>query len=234
MNASGLVGLLTLGMASLAAAQVPLHQEPRHRVVFENAQFRILDVNVPPGDTTLDHLHDHDIVTVSMNSGTPTRIQSPGQPLGQARPGRPPGNAAVAEYFGKPDSHRVENVGPIPYQLFAVENRRGGDWSKGTALSAAATTMSNESRAFRVYDVRLVREISQTSHLHAVPTVAVLISGKAMSEGAEAKAGVGPAAPVGLKQLDQPGQWVLIPQGESHHLVRLSNADVYIVEVEIR
>jgi quercetin dioxygenase-like cupin family protein len=234
MNASVWVGLLTFGLASLAAAQVPLSQEPRHRMAFENAQFRVIDVNVPPGDITLDHLHDFDIVTVSMNSGAVTRLQSPGKPWDQPRPSRAPGNAIIAEYVGKPASHRVENIGTIPYQLFAVENRRNGGWSTGAPLSAAATTLSTESRAFRVYDVRLGRDRSQTSHVHAVPTVAVLIGGKAMSEGSEGKAGANPSAPVGLKQLDRPGQWVFIPEGESHHLVGLGTGDVQIVEVEIR
>jgi len=234
MNALRWVGLLILGMASLAAAQVPVTQEPRHRLVFENAQFRVLDVNVPPGDTTLDHLHDSDIVTVSMNGGTATRTQAPGQPWSQARPGRPAGNAAVAEYFSKPESHRVENLGATPYQLFAVENRGRGGWSTGAPLSAAATTLAIESRAFRIYDVRLARETSQTSHVHAVPTVAVLINGKAMSEGSEGPKTPGPSAPVGLRQLDQPGQWVFVPHGESHHLVRLGTGDVHLVEIEVR
>jgi len=234
MNALGWMSVLVMGMASLAAAQVPLSQEPRHRVVFENAQFRVLDVNVPVGDTTLDHLHDFDIVTVSMNGGTATRVQSPGQPWSQARPGRALGNAVVAEYFGKTTSHRIENLGTIPYQLFAVENRRQGDWSTGAALSAAATTLATESRAFRVYDVRLGRDRSQTSHQHAVPTVALLISGKVMSEGTEGKPGANPSAPVGLKQLDQPGQWVFVPGGESHHLVALGTGDVRVVEIEVR
>jgi len=41
-------------------------QEPRHHVVFANAQFHVLDVNIPPGDTSLDHRHEFDLATVSM------------------------------------------------------------------------------------------------------------------------------------------------------------------------
>ena len=43
-------------------------------MTFENTQLRILDVNIPPGDASLDHRHDLDIVTVSMTDGTTTRI----------------------------------------------------------------------------------------------------------------------------------------------------------------
>ena len=53
-----------------------------------------------------------------------------------------------------------------------------------------------------------------------------------MSKAAEAKANA--PAPVGLKQVDAPGQWVLVPAGDAHHLVRLGNDDGEIVEIEVR
>jgi quercetin dioxygenase-like cupin family protein len=224
----------TLGNASVASAQVPVTKEPRHQVVFENARLRVLNVTIPPGDTTLDHSHDHDIATVSMSGGADTRVQSPGQPWSQVRPRRPLGNAGATEYTGKPGRHRIENVGDSPYYLFAVENLRQGGWSTAAPLSAVATTPAIESRAFRAYDVRLVHGRTQTSHVHMVPTIAVLISGKVLSEGSDREAKANAPAPVGLKQLDERGQWVLIPQGESHHLVALGTGDSYVVELEIR
>jgi hypothetical protein len=233
VRVAGWTSLCVASIAAVAAAQIPLNQEPRHRVVFENALFRILDVRVPPGDTTLDHLHDRDIVTVSMNEGADTRIQSQGQAW-TPRPRRPLGDAAVAEYAGKPGSHRVENVGSTPYQLFAVENLRASGWTTAPALAAPATTLSDDARSFRVYDVRLARETSQTSHVHAVATLTVLLTGKVMSEGSDAQAKANAPAPVGLKQLDQPGQWVYVPPGESHHLVRLGTSDARVIEIEVR
>ena len=106
--------VLTIGLATAAAAQVPVSREPRHRVVFENAQFRILDVRIPPGETTLDHTHEHDVVTVAMTSGAETRTQSPGQPWSEVRPARPLGDASVSEHTGRSDRHVVQNVGDIP------------------------------------------------------------------------------------------------------------------------
>ena len=234
MNAIPLVGMFLVATTAIIAAQVPLSQEPRHRVTFENAQFRILDVNVPPGDTTLDHLHEFDIATVSMTNGTDTRLQSSGQPWSPVRPPRPLGDATVTEYTGKPGSHRLETVGRSAYQLFAVENLRASGWSTTPAASGTATKPVTESRAFRIYDVRLARERSQVTHTHAVPTIAVLISGKAMSEAPDTPANVNAPPPVGLRQLDQPGQWILIPSGETHHVVRRGTADARLVEIEVR
>lgn len=39
------------------AAQVPVREEPRHHPVLQNKYIRLLDVWLPPGDTTLFHIH---------------------------------------------------------------------------------------------------------------------------------------------------------------------------------
>jgi len=234
MSSIRLVGLFIVAAAAIAGAQVPVHQEPRHRPTFENAEFRILDVNIPPGDTSLDHRHDFDVATVSMTSGTDTRSRIVGQEWGPIRPPRALGEANVTEYAGKPQSHRVENVGKSAYQLFAVENLKKSGWSTTPATAGPGTKVVTESRAFRIYDVRLGREVSQAAHTHAVPTVVVLVSGTVLSDGPDTQAKANAPAAVGLKQLTQPGQWILVPRGDTHHIVRLSTADARVIEVEVR
>ena len=228
-----IAGFFVLATAATLVAQVPLSKEPRHRMTFENAQLRILDVNIPPGDKSLDHRHDLDVATVSMSAGTNTRIQAGSQPAA-ARPSRPLGDATIAEYAGKAQSHTIENVGKSAYQLFAVENLKTSGWSTAPAASGLATKMTSEARSFRLYDVNLSRDTSQTSHMHAVPTVAVLISGTVMSDGPDTHAKANPGAPIGLKQLTQPGQWILVPSGDTHHIVRLGVGDARVVEIEVR
>jgi hypothetical protein len=233
MTASRWVVLFLVSISAVVAAQVPLTKEPRYRMTFQNAQMRIFDVNIPPGDTSLDHRHDRDIVTVSMTGGTETRIQNAGESWTTRAP-RPLGDAAVAEYADKPGSHKVENTGRSAYQLFAVENLKASGWTTTPAATGLATKLMTEARSFRIYDVRLGQQTAQTSHTHAVPTVAVLIAGRAMSDGPDTHARENATAAVGLKQLDQPGQWVLIPSGDTHHLVRLGTSDARVVEIEVR
>ncbi|HVQ15976.1 MAG TPA: hypothetical protein VMS40_20390, partial [Vicinamibacterales bacterium] len=119
-------------------------------------------------------------------------------------------------------------------QLFAVENLKPNGWSTTPAAAGAGTTLAKESRSFRVYTVALGKDRQQSSHTHAVPTLVVLLRGKVMSEGPDEKAKANAPAPVGLKQIDRPGQWVLIPAGDTHHLVRLGNDESQIVEIEVR
>ena len=225
-----LLGVLT----TLAAAQVPIGKDPHHRLVFENNQFRILDVDIPAGEASLDHLHEYDVASVSMSGGTETRVRIAGQPEGALRPPRPLGDATVTEYTGKSQSHVIANVGKTPYQLFAVENLRKSGWSATPAISDAETKMTSESRAFRIYDVQLPREHAQTSHTHAVPAIVILLSGKVMSDGPDKQAKAYTPAAVGLRQLDQPGQWLLVPPGDTHHVVRLGTTDARLVEIEVR
>ena len=69
MNSSRWALVFIISTTALVRAQIPVTKEPHHHVVFENAQFRIMDVNVPPGEATLDHSHDRDVVTVAMSNG---------------------------------------------------------------------------------------------------------------------------------------------------------------------
>ena len=48
-----------------AMAQGPVSKEPRHHLVFENDKVRILNVLLPPGDTTQYHVHSTPSVFIS-------------------------------------------------------------------------------------------------------------------------------------------------------------------------
>lgn len=233
MNASRAALIFVVFMTAFLRAQIPVTKEPHHHIVFENAQFRIMDVNVPAGETTLDHSHDRDLATVAMSNGAEVRTQDQGQPWAN-RPRRPVGDVETTEYAGKVSIHKFETMGTMAYQLFAVENLKPNGWSTTPAATGAGTTLAKESRSFRIYNVALGKDRQQTSHTHAVPTIVVLLNGKVMSEGPDEKAKANAPAPVGLKQIDRPGQWVLVPAGDAHHLVRLGNDEGRLVEIEVR
>src|SRR5262245_2926544 len=108
MRSAHWASLIFVGSTIAAIAQVPVSKDPAHKVTFENAQFRVIDVNIPAGQTSLEHKHDLDIATVSMTNGPETRIQVSGQPWGAANR-RALGNSRVTEYVGKPLTHRIEN-----------------------------------------------------------------------------------------------------------------------------
>jgi quercetin dioxygenase-like cupin family protein len=101
--------------------------------------------------------------------------------------------------------------------LVVVENLRENGWSTNPPLSAVATALAKETRAFQIYEVRLDNSSRQTSHVHKKPTIVVLVSGNVT---------------VGKQQLGEPGGWALIPADEPHRLSTKSEAK--IVEIEVR
>lgn len=229
-----LAAIILAGTAATLAAQVPLTEDPRYRVAYSNAQLRVLHLTLPPGDTSLDQRHDFDMATISMSVATSVREQKSGQPWGNASPSRPPGSASLAEYTGKPSSLRLENVGKNPYQHFAVENLRKSGWSTAAPVTARGTTLTAESRSFRVYDVKVGGDNIQTSHKHEQPTIVISVSGAVLSEGPRERAKEFAPASVGLKQLTQPGEWLLVPAGDTHHVVSLGAGAAQLVEIEVR
>lgn len=94
---------------------VPLEQEPRHRIVFENKNVRIYDALIPPGDLTLFHTHSVDSVAVAIHSGKGTN-----EFLGKAPVDTTPvgGNAGFSKATY---THRVGNVGATPLRFVGAE-----------------------------------------------------------------------------------------------------------------
>lgn len=202
-------------MSGWAAAQVPLEQEPRHHLEFANESLRVISPQIPPGDTTLEHVHTHDDATVCIH-GSEVRAKQPGGEW--SKPGMvcTPGAAGATEYTGKPRSHTVQNVGSGVYYLLLVENLRESGWKDSEALHTEGMKILRENRSFRMYETELSGS-SVAAHSHEVPTVVVLVSGEAMAGG---------------KRLDQPGRWALVPAGEPHQVT--SQGSARVIEIEVR
>jgi mannose-6-phosphate isomerase-like protein (cupin superfamily) len=202
-------------LSGLVAAQVPLEQEPRHHPEFTNEWLRIFSPQIPPGDTTLEHLHTHDEATVCIH-GSEMRAKQPGAEWSNPGLACVPGQTGGSQYTGKPGAHTVQNVGSGIFHLVLVENMRESGWKNNEPLTVAGMKMTRENRSFRIYETELSSS-SGVAHSHEVPTVVILVSGEAMA---------------GDKRLDQPGRWVYIPAGDKHQITAQGKAR--LVEIEVR
>jgi quercetin dioxygenase-like cupin family protein len=86
---------------------VPILQEPRHRQVHRDGEIYVLDIQINPGDMTLQHTHDAPILYNFISSGT--------GPSG----GRVSSNT---DYVTKQYTHQVSNEGPGLFRIIAVTN----------------------------------------------------------------------------------------------------------------
>ena len=55
---------------NIVSAQVPVRDEPHHKVVLENDYVRLIDVHIPSHDTTLTHIHASASVIVFLSTTT--------------------------------------------------------------------------------------------------------------------------------------------------------------------
>jgi hypothetical protein len=86
---------------------VPILQEPRHRTVHRDGDIYVLDIQINPGDMTLNHTHNAAILYNFISSGR--------GPSG----GRISSNT---EYVQKNFTHQVENEGPGLFRIIAITN----------------------------------------------------------------------------------------------------------------
>ncbi len=207
---------LAVVIAGVAAAQVPMEREPHHHLVLKNGALSVFEPSIPRGKTALGHLHPYDDATVCIR-GSNMRDQRPGADWSNPGHACSPGQINVSEYAGAPSSHTIQNVGSGVFRLVVVENMRESGWSTNLPLSAAATVLAKETRAFQIYEVRLDKNSPGTSHIHSRPTILVLVSGEVTA---------------GKKRLDQPGQWILISEGKPHGLS--TQREAKLAEIEVR
>jgi hypothetical protein len=111
--------LSILSMISFAAqAQVQVRNEPRHKNVLENKYFRVLDVNIPPHDTTLQHIHCTPSV-ILLFTNTITAQQLKGQDWVKSQ--SVAGSALYRDFSKDTVIHKVSNWDRVPYHVTDIE-----------------------------------------------------------------------------------------------------------------
>ena len=229
------LGILTV-LASQEDRIVPVHQEPRHRLVYDSPGTRILDIQIPPGDTTLFHTHSDPILYVNISSSrmrnqtlggewnTPSAPNAPSAPSGPSAPSvvptTPPGRVmSTTSYAEQPVTHRVNNIGTSLYRLIGMTNASAGDASTDASADFDGTPELTN-RWFRAYRRELTGEIPE--HRHRNPVVVVLAAGTVRIHFNNS----------GIELL-QPGAFRFVEPEETHTLVAPASG-AQVMEVEIR
>src|SRR5688572_29095698 len=207
-----------------AQAPVPLHEEPRHRLVLTHRHLRVMDVKIRPGDTTLFHVHDVPALFVAV-SAAPVDIQRLNDKwdgtLPDADPGREAGDVNVdTSYVRQPVTHRVTNVGSQLFNLIAITSSTVSPVDSGTPEMPGGLELQN--RWFTQSRARLATGPAPRWYLASSPTIVVQpVPGEAtllLDSG-------------GKHALNAPGSWALVPAGSRYQLTSPSSATLVVIQV---
>ena len=100
-------------------AQVPVGKEPRHHNVFENDYVRVLDVHLPPGDTSLFHKHETPSVFIVLHpvkTGSEVIIEE-----AKATALTRDSTITFEGFYLKPRVHRVWNSDTSEFHVMDIE-----------------------------------------------------------------------------------------------------------------
>ena len=109
--------ILFLAGSLSSRAQIQVSKEPRHHNVFENAWVRVLDVHLPPGDTSLIHKHSTPSVFLIL-SNTKTGSEVIVEP---EKPTFNDGHIWFEGFYTTPRIHRVWNSDTTEFHVIDME-----------------------------------------------------------------------------------------------------------------
>ena len=116
-KSAALLGIILL-YSFVLSAQVQVSKEPRHKNALENKYVRLLDVNIPPGDTSLFHIHSTPSVFLHFTT-TVVCSQIKGNEWVTAK--NTQGNASYRSFVNDTLVHRVSNCDTVPFHVTDVE-----------------------------------------------------------------------------------------------------------------
>lgn len=109
------------GLYSICKAQVPVSKEPRHHNILENGHVRLLDVHIPPGDTTQIHIHATPSIFVILTN----KVKVGSQVISEEKRARlnPSDNENIwfEGFYKQPRIHRVWNSDTAEYHVMDIE-----------------------------------------------------------------------------------------------------------------
>jgi hypothetical protein len=218
-----LLGFLLLG-ATYCQGQIQVSEEPRHHKVFENAWVRILDVHIPPGDTSLFHKHSTpSVFFILSKTKTGSEVIVEPKKLNLQN-----GNIWFEGFYDKPRIHRVWNSDTVEFHVIDMELL---NTVSGTAGQSKASTKPLDIPSVNLmFDEKPVRGYQMVLPAHAslrIPgrTAPFVIVGLSDATG---------DLSVNKKPFSKKGDYLFIPSGDEISIVNKSGKEESFALIELK
>lgn len=204
--------------ACAAGAQVPVSKEPLHHNVFENTWVRVLDVRIPPGDTSLFHKHETPsvfMILASAKTGSETIIEPAKLNLSN-------GNIWYESFEDKPRIHRIWNSDTTEFHVMDVELLHKDSKTIDLPEENKSFKLLLDEKQVRAYRVTLDAQASIQLIKHKTPVVVV-----GLTDGAAHTS-------VNDKAFSKKGDFIVIDAGNDIHLVNKGTTNVSFAFFELK
>jgi quercetin dioxygenase-like cupin family protein len=206
--------------AQEASAPVPVENEPLHHVVLKNESIVVMHLILPPGERTLYHTHSHDRVAIPLSTTSITQ-----QVLNEkesAPSTSEAGTFSALTLAGSSYTHRVHNVGSVPYDVLDVELQE----RPRAPSPPAAAIVAAENPSARIYNWVLSPGAASSTHTHARPYLIVATTGFTLKM-------TSPDGQSFTNELKR-GDFHWVDTHVTHTLANAGTAEGQIVEVELK
>lgn len=210
--------------------QIQVSEEPRHHKVFENTWVRILDVHIPPGDTSLFHKHSTPSVFFIL-SKTKTGSEALVEPK---KLNLQNGNIWFEGFYDKPRIHRVWNSDTVEFHVIDMEllNTVAGaaGQTKTTGRPQAAANPLDIPQVKLLFDEMPVRgyqlalQAHGSLHIPGRPTPFVIVG----------LSGATGDVSVNKKFFSKKGDYLFIPPGDEISIVNKSGEEESFALIELK
>ncbi len=204
-------------------AQVPVSKEPRHHVVFENEKVRILNVLIPPGDTTQYHVHSTPSVFILF-----TKTRTGSQLLNnEARYSTSAAGNVYFENLNAPHTriHRVWNTDTAVFHVMDIELLTKKPDSKLEPLTIANARLRFDTPWVKAYKVTLAVNEALDIKKQASDFIAVAIDNAKIKLSQNGKE---------TTSFLKPGQFYWISANQVFSLINSSDAPAHFVLLDVK
>jgi hypothetical protein len=194
-----LLAIAFFSVAAVCFAQdaIPVRLEPRHHNVFENPWVRVLDVRIPPGDTSLMHKHETPSVFIVLGN-TKTGSQVLVEP---AKVQFSHESIWFESFASSPRIHRVWNSDTSVFHTIDLELPHKDPVEIDPPLNMKEVTVLFDEKFVRGYRLKLGAHVGLYVPKRKAPIVIIGLD--------QATGAIG----VNDKPFAQKGDWLFVPAG---------------------
>jgi hypothetical protein len=218
-------------LASAHAADevvVPVTQEPRHHVRFENEYLRIIEFVCVPGDQSLFHRHSMDSMLITGPQRTKGRAEKLNDPKAAIFEDSP-GDTFYRDYHDNPLIHRVANIDDSHTMVYfdcEINVAGPGQFAAPDRKAVAAYASVVDNARAQAWRLKLAPGESAPAIMQSGPGVRVVIAGNQLREAVQ-----------GASDRDlfvSAGFYEYQPPGRTRAITNTGNMPLELVEFEIK